>query len=54
MKSFSRISVVVFGVVVTVLTMTLPGCQTGHTYSRNGEGSTSEHSRGDGRPCQFG
>ncbi len=54
MKKFSRIGAVLFGVMVMVLSITLPGCQTGPTYSRYGEANALERSREDGPSCRFG
>jgi len=54
MMKFSRMGVVLFGVIVMVLTLTLAGCQTGRTYSRRADGDEFERSRGDGPSCRFG
>jgi len=54
MKNFSRIGTALFGVIVTVLSIILPGCQTERSYYRDGEGNGFELSRADGPSCRFG
>jgi hypothetical protein len=54
MKKLARIGAVLFGVIVMFPTITLPGCQTGRTYSRNREGNAFEQSSRDGPSCRFG
>ncbi len=54
MKKFSRIGAVLFGLIVAVCGVTLPGCQTAHTYSRNVDANAFDRSREDGPSCRFG